>query len=131
MGAQLLIGVGYRLAGVNDEGPARQLTSKGSGLAGLIGMLLLLAVAAPLVEELLFRGLLQQGLATRLPRWAALVCTAALFGVVHFEWLQLPGLFAAGLVFGGLLLRYQRLGPSIFAHMFFNASTVLLLATAR
>ena len=34
----------------------------------------------------------------------------------------------AGLVFGGLLLRTGRLGPSIAAHMAFNLSTVLFLA---
>jgi membrane protease YdiL (CAAX protease family) len=130
VGAQLVIGILYQLAGIDSDGPARQLTSKGSGIVGLIGMLLLLAVAAPVVEEVMFRGLLQRGLATQIPDLAALAITTTLFAAVHFQPVQFPGLLIAGLVFGGLALRKGRLGPAIMAHVFFNASTVLLLAAA-
>ena len=126
--AQLLIAVVYLLAGVDEDGPARQLTSKGAGTAGLIGMLLLLAVVAPIVEELLFRGLLQGGLAARMDARLALALTSVAFAAVHFQPVQFPGLVIAGLVFGGLALRAGRLGPAIVAHMAFNAFTVTLLA---
>jgi membrane protease YdiL (CAAX protease family) len=128
VGAQLVIGILYQLSGVDSDEPARQLTSKSSGMLGLIAMLLLLAVAAPVVEELMFRGLLQRGLATQIPDLAALAITSTLFAAVHFQPVQFPGLLIAGLVFGGLSLRSGRLGPAIMAHVFFNASTVLLLA---
>ena len=126
--AQILISVVYAALGIEAEGPARQLVAKGDGVTGLIGLVVLLAVAAPVVEELLFRGVLQNGLAGRMPAPAALVVTAGLFALVHLQAVQFPGLFVAGLVFGGLLLRTGRLGPSIAAHMAFNLSTVLFLA---
>lgn len=128
VGAQLLIGVAYSVAQVDVDGPARQLTSKGSGTVGLLGLLLLLAVAAPVVEELLFRGLLQGGLSGFLPKGWALVISAAVFAAIHFQTVQFPGLLLAGLVFGGLAQHFDRLGPAIFAHIAFNASTVLLLS---
>lgn len=128
IGAQLLVAVAYLLAGVDGDGPARQLTSKGAGLAGVLGMLALLAVAAPVVEELLFRGVLQGGLAGRLHPLLALGISSVVFAGVHFQPVQFPGLLIAGLVFGGLALRRDRLGPAIVAHMAFNAFTVVLLA---
>ena len=91
-------------------------------------MLLLLAVVAPIVEELLFRGLLQGGLAARMDARLALALTSVAFAAVHFQPVQFPGLVIAGLVFGGLALRAGRLGPAIVAHMAFNAFTVTLLA---
>ena len=53
--------------------------------------------------------------------------SALFFGVVHFEPLQTPALVLFGLVAGWLVQRYGRLGPSIFAHMAFNAITVAIL----
>lgn len=127
VGAQLVIGVVYRLLDVDSDGPAQQLTSKGSGVAGLVGMLVLLAVCAPFVEELLFRGVLQGGLASQLPPVAALLGSSTIFGLVHFQAVQFPGLFVAGLVFGGLALRSDRLGPALVSHAFFNATTIVAL----
>jgi len=127
VGVQVLVGAVYALLDIDAEGPARQLTSRGSGPAGLAGMLVLLALAAPVVEELLFRGLLQRGLEARLPRAAALVLTAAIFAAVHFQPVQFAGLLVAGLAFGALAMRFDRLGPAIVAHVCFNASTVLYL----
>ena len=128
LGAQLLIGLGYQLARVESDEPARQLTSKGSGLAGFIALLVLLALVAPLVEELLFRGLLQRGLAGYLPGWASVAISSGIFALVHFQVVQFPGLVVAGLVFGGLAQASGRLGPAIVAHVCFNASTVVVLA---
>ena len=128
VGAQVAIGAVYALFGIDADGPARSLISKGSGLVGLVGLFLLLAVAAPVVEELMFRGLLLRGLAGRMPGWAALVISSAVFAAVHFQPVQFVGLFVAGLTFGGLALAYGRLGPAIMAHVCFNASTVLYLA---
>jgi membrane protease YdiL (CAAX protease family) len=49
------------------------------------------------------------------------------FGVTHFQLLQFPALVAFGAVLGFLALRTGRLGPSIVAHMAFNAVTVTAL----
>lgn len=127
VGTQLLIGVLYRMVDIDADGPAQQLTSKGRGVVGLVGMLVLLALCAPVVEELLFRGVLQGGLASRLPRPLAVVIAAAVFALVHYQPVQFPGLLVAGLVFGSLAMRSGRLGPAVVAHITFNATTVIAL----
>ena len=48
--AQILISVVYAALGIEAEGPARQMVAKGDGVGGLIGLVVLLAVAAPVVE---------------------------------------------------------------------------------
>jgi membrane protease YdiL (CAAX protease family) len=127
--AQVAIGIVYWAMRVDADDPARELTGKGTGVGGALVLLVLLAVIAPLVEELLFRGLLLGWLVTRMPQWAALVVTSVVFAAAHLQLVQFPGLVVAGLTFGYLVLRTGRLGPAIAAHMAFNATTVLYLTT--
>lgn len=108
------------------EAPARELTDKAQG-PGVVILVLVVVVAAPLAEEVFFRGMLQRTLARHLPIWPAMLITSALFGLSHFQALQLPALAAFGLVLSVLAHRYGRLGPSIWAHVAFNATTVVAL----
>lgn len=108
------------------EAPARELTEKAQG-AGVLLLVLVVVVAAPLAEEVFFRGMLQRTLARHLPIWPAMLVTSALFGISHFQLLQLPALAAFGLVLSLLAHRSGRLGPSIWAHVGFNATTVVAL----
>lgn len=79
------------------------------------------AAAAGFGEELLFRGLVQAGMAELIGGpygpWIALVAASAVFGVFH--WLNTTyALLAmlAGLYFGGLLIATGSLWPPIVAH---------------
>jgi uncharacterized protein len=108
------------------EGPARELTDKAQG-PGVLVLVLVVVVAAPLAEEVFFRGMLQRTLARQLPIWPAMVITSVLFGVSHFQALQLPALAAFGLVLSIMAHRTGRLGRSIWAHVGFNATTVVAL----
>jgi len=112
------------------EAPARELTDKAEGL-GVLLLALVVVVMAPLAEEVFFRGMLQRTLARRLPIWPAMLVTSVLFGVSHFQALQLPALAAFGLVLSLLAHRSGRLGPAIWAHVGFNATTVVALLAAR
>ena len=113
------------------EEPAKNITGRAEGPFAVVALMLLVAVGAPLVEELFFRGLLLRSLTRRLgPAWG-ITLSAGLFGLAHFELLQLPALVAFGVVLGVLAHRTGRLGPSIFAHMAFNAITVVSLVAAH
>ena len=94
-------------------------------------LFLFLAVGAPLVEELFFRGLLQRSLARRFGPVVAVGGSAVAFGLAHFEALQLAALILFGLVLGLLADRTGRLGPGIVAHATFNAATVLTLTWGK
>ena len=106
--------------------PAEELTSGVQGFEVVL-LLVLLVVGAPLVEELFYRGLLQRSLTAAWNDTLALVVTATLFGLAHFQLLQLPALILFGLVVGYMAKRTGRLGMSVLAHSGFNATTVFLL----
>jgi membrane protease YdiL (CAAX protease family) len=106
--------------------PAQEITDGVQGFEVVL-LVLLLVVGAPLVEELFYRGLLQRSLTAAWNDSLALVVTAVLFGVVHFQVLQLPALVLFELVAGYMAMRTGRLGMSVLAHSGFNATTVFLL----
>jgi membrane protease YdiL (CAAX protease family) len=88
---------------------------------------LLIVLAAPISEEVCFRGMLFGGLRTRLPRLAAALVSALIFGALH----AITGLTAVPpLIFFGfvLALLYERTGsivPGIILHMLNNSAALL------
>jgi uncharacterized protein len=117
--------------------PAHTLTVHVHG-AGLVLLGVLICAGSPLVEELFFRGLLLRALmgairkrSPRLAVPAGVVLTGVLFGLAHFEALQLIAPAGFGIVLGALATRTGRLGPGIVAHAAFNAVTFISLAMIR
>lgn len=104
---------------------ANDLIDRADG--GLIVVLFLLVViGAPVVEEVVYRGLLQRPLLDRLPAVPVVLGVAALFAVIHFRPVEYPGLFVAGLVFGVCAWRTGRIGMAVAAHVAFNATGLAL-----
>jgi len=106
--------------------PAERLTDRAEGV-GVALLVVLVVVGAPIIEELFFRGLLLRSIQARWSDSLALVASSILFGLAHFELLQLPALVMFGLVAGYCAQRTGRLGMSIWAHAGFNATTVAFL----
>jgi uncharacterized protein len=107
--------------------PAQNLTDRAAGPVGVILLVLIVGIGAPIVEEIFYRGLAQRSFIRRFgPVWG-IALTSVLFAASHFEPLQFPALVAAGAVFGVLAYRYDRLGPAIAAHMVFNLTAVVAL----
>jgi CAAX protease family protein len=109
------------------EDPARGLTDRATGPFGVAMLVLIVGIGAPIVEEIFYRGLLQRSLARRFGVWTGILGSALLFGVSHFQLLQLPALVLFGVVLGVLAERSGRLGAPIAAHIVFNMITVLFL----
>lgn len=88
---------------------------------------LLIVIAAPVSEEICFRGMLFGGLRTRLPRLAAALISGLIFGGLH----ALTGLSAVPplIAFGFILaLLYEKTGsivPGIVLHMLNNSVALL------
>jgi membrane protease YdiL (CAAX protease family) len=95
-----------------------------SGTWELVGAVLAL-VAAPLCEEVLFRGFLFQGLRVRWRFWPAAVISAGLFALVHGSVLRLPAVFVVGLLLAWLFERKKTLAAPIAAHMTLNLIAVV------
>jgi membrane protease YdiL (CAAX protease family) len=116
-----------RLLGDPDvSAEARALTDRAHGF-GVVLLVVLTIVGAPIVEELFFRGLLLRSLERRLRPVAAVAVSALVFALVHFQLLQFLALAMFGAIAGILAHRSRRLGPAIWAHVAFNATTVIAL----
>jgi membrane protease YdiL (CAAX protease family) len=102
--------------------------SNHAGGGGRVLLILVVVVGAPLVEELVYRGLLQTAFTRRLKDSLGVVLVAAWFAAVHFQPIETPGLFAVGLVLGSCAWYTRRLGLGIVAHMSFNATGLALVA---
>ncbi|MFP5256730.1 MAG: CPBP family intramembrane glutamic endopeptidase [Acidimicrobiia bacterium] len=113
------------------EGPAREMTDRADGPLGVLLLVLIVGVGAPIVEEVFYRGLFQRALLKRgLPPAAAIGINALVFGASHGQLLQLPALVLFGVAAGVLAHRSGRLGPAITAHVAFNMVTVVALLAA-
>ena len=104
---------------------AKDLVDRASG-GSMVLLVLMVCVGAPVVEELVYRGLVQGSLADRvnpLPAWLA---ASALFALIHFRPVEYPGLLVIGLVCGACALVTGRLGMAIACHVGFNVTGLLL-----
>ncbi len=88
--------------------------------------------AAPIGEEVIFRGLLLQGMLRRgVPVVPAVVASAAIFSLCHVNLIGLPALFELGLVFGLLYARTRSVLPGMVAHLGSNLTATLLYVVGK
>ncbi len=92
--------------------------------------IVLAAVGAPLYEEVLYRGIVQQALVgAGMRRWPAILTTSVLFSLVHLGTVPLhalPLLFVLSIGFGWAYEKTGRLSASITMHAAFNLTNLLL-----
>ena len=77
-----------------------------------------MGLGAPIVEEIVFRGVLMRGLAPYGKRFA-IVASAILFGFFHGNLVQSPYAFAVGLILGYTAMEYS-IGWAMVLHMVNN-----------
>jgi len=88
--------------------------------------ILSIVIAAPIVEELVMRGVVLNRALYIMPRWAAILVSSAMFGFVHFSIPQGSFAFLLGIMLSVFYLRYRSLGVCIAAHIAINAVSTLL-----
>jgi membrane protease YdiL (CAAX protease family) len=84
-------------------------------------------VAAPVAEEIAFRGVLYRGLEWRRGRAAAYVGSALLFSIAHLDFQHALPLFALGLVLAWTVDRSRSIYPGMILHGTINLSSLLLV----
>ena len=102
-------------------------------MAGLPLAIIIVAVLAPIGEEVVFRGFALPGLASRLGATSAILITSAVFALIHLG----PGIgvgilpvtFILGLAFAFVYHKTQSLTLAIATHALHNAITIIALAT--
>lgn len=117
------------------DGPPQQsiatLTSDTATVFEGVLIVLMVGVAAPVVEEMLFRGMLLSRLSRSMsPGWAILV-QAIVFASIHLldpsAIAALPGLVIVGAVLGYAAMRTGNLSLPIMIHAGVNLTAVVLL----
>ena len=103
------------------------------GAPTVIALVVLVAIATPIVEELFFRGLFLRAVGRRWNLTAGVLVSSLVFGMLHVQgstWAEAGFMVLVtagyGAVFAVLVVRAGgRLGPAIVAHMCVNAVGVL------
>jgi membrane protease YdiL (CAAX protease family)/Pyruvate/2-oxoacid:ferredoxin oxidoreductase delta subunit len=96
----------------------------GSGGAGLAFAGVLVALVAPVVEELAFRGVVMVALTSRMGVWPAMAIQAVLFAAYHASvWLFFP-MLVFGVALGWLASSRRSLWPAIVLHVAYNGLAV-------
>lgn len=101
------------------------------------GLELFLAVtgavaAAPIGEEVIFRGLLLQGWLRRgVAVVPAVVASALIFSLCHVNPIGFPALFELGVVFGLIYVRTRSVLPGMAAHLGSNLTATLLYLVSK
>jgi len=93
---------------------------------GSVAAVLAVCVMAPLLEEMLFRGIVLRGFLQRYPRWQAIFMSALLFGAAHLNIYQFVVGCVMGTVLAWLYERTRSLIPCIALHATYNCATLLL-----
>ena len=77
-------------------------------------------VGAPVLEEMLFRGVILRGFLRQYTRTFSILWSAALFAIAHMNLYQLATAFTLGVVAGWLYERCRSLWPCILLHAAYN-----------
>ncbi len=95
--------------------------------------IVLAVVAAPITEELFFRGWLYTGLRSRIGAAVTITLTAILFALAHWEKTHLYALavFPVGLVLGHIRERTGSIGATMAFHAGYNGFASVLLLFGR
>jgi sodium transport system permease protein len=96
------------------------------GSRGFVATLLLVAMSPAICEECLFRGPILRGLRTRMGSVAAVLITAALFGLFHLDLYRLIPTTILGVLLGFIALESGSIVPSMVAHFCNNAVLITL-----
>jgi hypothetical protein len=102
----------------------------------VVAIVITAVLAAPVVEEMVFRGVVMRGLDGVMPMWLVVPVQGILFGAAHVDPVRGSGnlglvivLSGVGIAFGVATALFGRLGPAIVAHALFNGVVLLVVLT--
>ncbi|MDX1510676.1 MAG: type II CAAX endopeptidase family protein [Nitriliruptorales bacterium] len=129
LGVTVMVIVGSLVVDTGEPNQAA-LEASTDGPAAFLMAILVAGILAPILEEVVFRGVLFQSLRQKMGLWAAVALSSLAFTVVHIELLGAP-IFLGGLFvlagFLALLLHWTKsLVVPIVAHATFNTITLIL-----
>ena len=113
--------------GQGGSNPILPLALEGRDSVALAVFFLTACVAAPVFEEIIFRGFLLPSLTRYMPVWGAIVASSLLFAIAHLSLSEVLPLATLGMVLGVVYSRSRNLLASMLLHGLWNAGTLLSL----
>jgi len=123
----LVLSVTVSWIGPEPEG-MKQVMELAQDRGKLLPSLFAFALLAPVVEELIFRGLLYGWIEGRWGSMVALVVSSLAFAAAHYEPAHIVLVLPLGFLFGWLRRRTNSLMPSLVSHIINNGFAVLSAA---
>lgn len=84
-------------------------------------------IIGPIIEELMFRGIIYNELKLKVSPMKAILLTTLFFAIIHFNILQIIYTFAVGFLFIFFYEKYKDIKAAIILHMTLNITTTLFL----
>jgi uncharacterized protein len=129
--AAVIVGLGVPISN-NTDG----ITDLQTDRTYVVSIVITAVIAAPIVEEMVFRGVVLRGLRSTTPAVLAIVLQGVLFGCAHVDPVRGRGniglvlvLSGVGITFGAAAFLLRRIGPTIVAHAIFNGVVLLIVLT--
>jgi uncharacterized protein len=94
---------------------------------GFWGAFLKVAIIAPVVEELIFRGVVMHGLMRNYSKTSAVLLSGLLFALFHLNPWQFPATFVLGVLLGWLMIRTRNILLAIAGHSLNNLLVLLAI----
>jgi membrane protease YdiL (CAAX protease family) len=113
--------------GQGGSNPILPLALEGRDSVALAIFFLTACVAAPMFEEIIFRGFLLPSLTRYVPVWGAILASSLLFAIAHLSLSEVLPLATLGMVLGVVYTRSRNLLASMLLHGLWNAGTLLSL----
>lgn len=95
--------------------------------AALLWQVISAGIIAPILEEIVFRGILFRNYRASLGAWPAIILSAVIFGLMHYNLVQFVYAFLLGIFFAYLVEKTGELWTCILAHI--TANMFSLFAT--
>lgn len=92
---------------------------------GFLGAFLKVAIIAPIVEELIFRGVIMHGFMRNYPKIIAIFVSALFFALFHLNPWQFPATFLLGLLLGWVMVITRNILACIIGHSINNLLVLL------
>ena len=109
-----------------DQALVKFITSNALSLRSKAILFVFILIEAPVLEELLFRGVLFGGLTKIMPIWPAIFLSGLVFAVIHINAATLIPLWFLGAAFAWLYVRTGTLLAPMAVHFTFNAINLAL-----
>ncbi|AFZ46671.1 Abortive infection protein [Cyanobacterium stanieri PCC 7202] len=113
--------------GQGGSNPLLLLALESQDKVALLIFFITASVAAPIFEEIIFRGFLLPSLTRYMPVWGAIVLSGGVFAIAHLSLSEILPLATLGILLGIIYTRSRSLLSSIMVHSLWNSGTLFSL----